>query len=61
MKKWTDPVKNKPAKDETLATRGDFAQFTENMRKLMTVKPPLKPVSPASTSLVTGASRVRHT
>jgi hypothetical protein len=47
MKKWTDPVKNRPAKDETLATRGDFAEFTENMRKLMKVKPHRDPLPPS--------------
>lgn len=46
-KKWVDPVKNRPAKEETLATRGDFAEFTENMRKLMKVKPVPKPASRA--------------
>jgi hypothetical protein len=35
MKKWTDPVKNRPAKKETLNTRGDFCVFTDLMRKIV--------------------------
>jgi hypothetical protein len=35
MKKWTDPVKNKPADDSTLGTRGDFREFTNLMRKIV--------------------------
>lgn len=35
MKKWVDPVKNRPAKESTLNVRGDFEQFTELMRKIV--------------------------
>lgn len=35
MKKWTDPVKNQPAKESTLNTEGDFGEFTELMRKIV--------------------------
>ena len=35
MKKWIDPVKNRPAKESTLAVRGDFREFTEIMRKIV--------------------------
>jgi hypothetical protein len=49
VKKWNDPAK-RPPKSETMETSGDFAQFTENMRKLMKVKPEEKPASPAPVS-----------
>jgi hypothetical protein len=48
-KKWQDPAKRLP-NPETMETTGSFAQFTENMRKLMTVKPEKKPASPAPVS-----------
>jgi hypothetical protein len=35
MKKWTDPVKNRPAKESTMNIRGDFSEFTELMKKLV--------------------------
>jgi hypothetical protein len=35
MKKWIDPVKNRPAKESTMETRGDFREFTELMKKLV--------------------------
>jgi hypothetical protein len=44
-KKWDDPAK-KPAKQETMDTRGDFRKFTETMRTMLKAKPEKKPVSP---------------
>jgi hypothetical protein len=44
-KRWVDPVKGKAANEETMQTRGDFAEFTENMRRLMRVRPEAKPAS----------------
>jgi hypothetical protein len=39
MKKpWDDPVKDQPAKPETLAIKGDWQKFTKDMQKLL--KPP---------------------
>jgi len=38
MKKWTDPVKNQPAKESTLNTTGDFGKFTDLMRKIVNKK-----------------------
>jgi hypothetical protein len=35
MKKWIDPVKNHPAKESTMNTRGDFGEFTELMKKVV--------------------------
>ncbi len=35
MKKWTDPVKNKPAKESTLNVEGDFSKFTDLMRQIV--------------------------
>jgi hypothetical protein len=43
-KKWIDPAKRPPS-PETMATPGDFDEFTEIMRKLMKVKPEPKLVS----------------
>jgi hypothetical protein len=34
-KDWVDPVRNVPAKDETMATTGNFADFTALMRKIV--------------------------
>lgn len=34
-KPWVDPVKKRPAKDETLAVKGSFQEFTELMRKIV--------------------------
>jgi hypothetical protein len=48
-KQWENPAKRAP-KPETMNTTGSFSDFTENMRKLMTVKPEKKPVSPAPVS-----------
>jgi hypothetical protein len=48
-KPWRDPAKQ-PPKPETMNTSGDFAQFTENMRKLMRAKPEKKPASPVPVS-----------
>jgi len=51
MKKpWKDPLK-RPAKQSTMETPGDFAQFTELMRRVVKVRPPReeKP-TPASAS-----------
>jgi hypothetical protein len=44
---WNDPAK-KPPNPETMATPGNFDEFTKTMRKLMTVKPEKKPASPGS-------------
>lgn len=38
MKKWTDPVKNHPAKESTLNTPGSFSDFTDLMRKVVNKK-----------------------
>lgn len=54
MKKWTDPVKNRPAKESTLSTRGDFREFTDLMRKVVN-KREEKP-KPSSASRVPDAS-----
>ncbi len=54
MKKWIDPVKNQPAKDETLNTPGDFGEFTALMRKIVNKReeepktPSVSPVPDAS-------------
>jgi len=48
MKKWTDPVKNQPAKESTLNTPGNFSEFTNLMRKIVN-KQEEKP-KPASSS-----------
>jgi hypothetical protein len=42
LSKWDDPAKRTP-KPETMETPGDFAEFTENMRRLMKAKPAPKP------------------
>jgi hypothetical protein len=42
-RKWKNPVK-KAATAETLNTPGNFAQFTEAMRKMLKAKPEKKPV-----------------
>jgi hypothetical protein len=34
-KKWVDPVKGKPAHDETLSMNGDFDRFKEIMRRIV--------------------------
>jgi hypothetical protein len=35
MKKaWRNPVKDQPPKPETLAIKGDFGKFTEDMKRL---------------------------
>ena len=39
IKKWTNPVKDHPAKESTLNTTGDFGQFKELMRKVVAQKP----------------------
>jgi hypothetical protein len=49
-RRWVDPVKGKPASEETLNTRGNFADFTEAMKKLMKVKPEKKSASPGPVS-----------
>jgi hypothetical protein len=36
---WKNPVKNQPAKESTLNTRGDFQEFTELMRRIVHKKP----------------------
>jgi hypothetical protein len=35
-KPWSDPVKGHPAKDSTMNTKGDFGEFTNLMRRLVT-------------------------
>jgi len=45
-KKWTDPVKNQPAKESTLDTPGDFDEFTELMRRIVN-KQEKTPTQPA--------------
>ena len=37
-KQWEDPVK-RPASEATMQTKGDFAAFTDTMRRLAQVKP----------------------
>ena len=39
MRNWTDPVKDRPASESTLAISGDFDRFTGVMRRLMQVRP----------------------
>lgn len=34
-KKWTNPVKNQPAKESTLDIKGDFGKFTDLMRRVV--------------------------
>lgn len=53
MKKWNDPVKNKPAKESTLDIKGDFGKFTDLMRRVVNKreekpKPPSASRVPAS-------------
>lgn len=54
-KPWTDPVKNHGPKPETLAIRGDFAEFTNLMRRVVT-KEQKQPI-PASVSPVPAAQK----
>jgi hypothetical protein len=42
--RWVDPVKNRPAKESTMNTRGDFGEFTTLMKKVVS-----KPESPLKT------------
>lgn len=37
--KWRNPVKNKPPKESTLQIEGDWDKFTNQMRKIVQVKP----------------------
>jgi hypothetical protein len=37
--KWKNPVKNRPAKESTLDTTGDFQQFTDLMRRIVNKRP----------------------
>jgi hypothetical protein len=37
---WKDPVKGVPAKDSTMRTEGNFAQFTEIMKRVMRLGKP---------------------
>jgi hypothetical protein len=48
-KQWDDPAK-RPPNPNTMATPGNFEEFTETMRKLMKVKPEKKPASPGPAS-----------
>jgi len=43
-KRWDDPAK-RPPKPETMATPGDFRQFTETMRTMLKAKPEKKRAS----------------
>jgi len=48
-KGWKDPVKGHTAKESTLETRGDFAQFTALMKRVVKIRPP-KEAKPTSAS-----------
>jgi hypothetical protein len=48
--KWRDPVKDVPAKPETLAITGDFGKFTDLMKRVVKVRPP-REAKPTSASL----------
>jgi hypothetical protein len=48
-KQWVDPAKRPPS-PETMATPGNFNEFTEVMKKLMKVKPAKKHASPGPVS-----------
>ena len=37
---WRDPVKNAPAKPETMSTEGNFDAFRDLMRRVVKVKTP---------------------
>jgi hypothetical protein len=50
-KQWKDPVKGHPAKESTMNTRGDFGQFTELMKRVVSRKQEEKP-KPVSSSRV---------
>lgn len=36
---WKDPVKGHKAKESTMQTEGDFAHFTELMKRVVKVRP----------------------
>jgi hypothetical protein len=48
MKTWIDPVKDQPARPTTMAVKGDFAEFTSLMRRVVTKE--TKQPTPASAS-----------
>jgi hypothetical protein len=57
MKKWVNPVKNRPAKESTLNTRGDFEQFIELMKRAVNApKPEEKRPKPVPSSRVPDVS-----
>jgi hypothetical protein len=48
-KRWKNPI-NRPAKQSTLETPGDFAQFTEIMKKVIKVRPPKEAKQPTASA-----------
>ena len=58
MAGWTDPVKDRPASESTLAISGDFGKFTGMMKRLMQVRP--EDVREASSPVALG-SDASHT
>ena len=50
-KGWRDPVKDQPAKPETLAIQGSFEKFTADMKKLFE-RESLLPLPPALSLLL---------
>lgn len=42
MAQWIDPVKNRPPKESTMKTPGNFQKFTETMRTMIKAKPEKK-------------------
>jgi hypothetical protein len=47
MKNWTNPAK-RPASDETLNMKADFGQFTDLMKRIVTMPGKKKPIAPSS-------------
>jgi hypothetical protein len=45
-KQWKNPVKDIPAKESTMNTKGDFGAFTDLMKRV--VKTPAKTPKPSS-------------
>jgi len=45
-RQWSDPVKNKPPRKETLDVKGNFQEFTDLMRRI--AKKSGEPTPPAS-------------
>jgi hypothetical protein len=51
MKKQSkNPVKNVPPQPETLAIKGDWSKFTEDMKKILGERPKSSSPGPASSS-----------